>query len=63
MRVAIVSDRPHSWRLVAWLMRAFGVAVAGPAAVGVLVALHGDRHLACAARVGRFVPRVGRLRA
>jgi len=53
---------PSPWSLAA------AVAVAGALAVQTrleerhLVALHGDRYLAYAARVGRFVPGVGHLR-
>ena len=53
---------PSPWSLAAAVAVAVALALQTRLEEQHLVALHGDRYLAYAARVGRFVPRVGRLR-
>ena len=53
---------PSPWSLAAAAAVAVALALQTRLEERHLVALHGDRYLAYAARVGRFVPRVGRLR-
>jgi len=53
---------PSPWSLAAAVAVAVALALQTRLEERHLVALHGDRYLAYAARVGRFVPRVGRLR-
>jgi protein-S-isoprenylcysteine O-methyltransferase Ste14 len=53
---------PSPWSLAAAVAVAVALALQTRLEEQHLVALHGDRYLAYAARVGRFVPGVGRLR-
>ncbi|HZS41159.1 MAG TPA: methyltransferase [Polyangia bacterium] len=53
---------PCAWTVMAWLAIAQAIAWQARLEERHLAALHGDRFRAYAARVGRFVPLVGRLR-
>jgi protein-S-isoprenylcysteine O-methyltransferase Ste14 len=54
---------PAWWSVVAWILAALGLRFQVGFEEQHLIALHGDAYLAYAARAGRFVPLVGRLRA
>jgi protein-S-isoprenylcysteine O-methyltransferase Ste14 len=59
----IVVLSPAWWSVVIWILTALGLRLQVAWEEQHLVALHGDAYLAYAARAGRFVPFVGRLRA
>lgn len=53
---------PSPWLIAAWLAAALGIAVQTRREERHLIAMHGAAYLEYAARVGRFVPGIGRLR-